>query len=183
MIPRFLKIRPLILIAALLACCVPLQAAKAPKLETLLAEYKKARGDVLAKLNEAYASQADMLAQQLQAASNLDGVERAHQFAKRLRNPDERNDIYAGLANGGVDDPVAELQGNYSRVRTTNLNSVYVFYAATAENLRHELLRTKDQAGANIISEFLAKIKPAEKAAVAQGPTPTPSKSRAAASK
>jgi hypothetical protein len=184
MISRLLKIRPLILFtAALLLCCAPLQAAKAPKLETLLAEYKKARGDVLAKLNEAYAGQADILAQQLQAASNLDGVERARQFAKRLRNPDERNDIYSGLAKGGINDPVAELQGNYARVRETNINYVYAFYTSTAENLRHELLRTNDQAGANILSQFLAKIKPAEKAAVAQGPTPTPAKSRAAASK
>jgi hypothetical protein len=157
MISRLMKIRPLILfVAALLVFCAPLQAAKAPKLETLLSEYKKARTDVLAKLNEAYAGQAEMLAQQLQSVANLEGVDRAKKFAKRLRDPDARND---------------------------NLNNVYVFYASTAESLRHELLRTNDQAGANIVSEFLAKIKPPEKAAVAQGPTPTPSKSRTAASK
>jgi hypothetical protein len=184
MISRLMKIRPLILfVAALLVFCAPLQAAKAPKLETLLSEYKKARTDVLAKLNEAYAGQAEMLAQQLQSVANLEGVDRAKKFAKRLRDPDARNDIYSGLANGGINDPVAELQGNYAQARTANLNNVYVFYASTAESLRHELLRTNDQAGANIVSEFLAKIKPPEKAAVAQGPTPTPSKSRTAASK
>ncbi|HEY3900800.1 MAG TPA: hypothetical protein VGM54_19475 [Chthoniobacter sp.] len=177
-----MKIRPLILFAMALFFLGPvLQAAKAPKLETLLGEYKKARSDVLAKLNEAYAGQAEMLAQQLQAVSNLEGVDRAKKFAKRLRNPDERNDIYSGLANGGINDPVAELQGNYATAREANLNNVYVFYASTAENLRHELLRTKDEAGANVIAEFLAKIKPPGKAAVAAGPTP--SKSRTAGSK
>ena len=179
-----MKIRPLMLFAAaLLLFCVPLQAAKAPKLETLLSEYKKARSDVLAKLNEAYAGQADMLAQQFQAVANLDGVDRAKKFARRLRDLDARNDIYSGLANGGISDPVAELQGNYAQDRTANLNNVYVFYASTAESLRHELLRTHDQAGADILAEFLAKIKPPGKAAVAQGPAPTPSKSRTAASK
>ena len=184
MISRLMKIRPLILFAAaLLVICPALQAAKAPKLETLLNEYKKARTDVLAKLNEAYAGQADMLVQQFQAAANLDGADRARQFAKRLRNPDERNDIYSGLARGGINDLVAELQGNYAQAREANLNNVYVFYAATAENFRRERLRINDQAGAKILSDFLAKIKPPEKAAVAQGPAPTPSKSRAAASK
>ena len=59
-----MKIRPFVLFAALLLVSTALHAAQVPKLETLLAEYKKARTEVLGKLKEAYASQADMLAEQ-----------------------------------------------------------------------------------------------------------------------
>jgi len=156
-----MKIRSLFFfVATLLSMLAPLRAAKAPKLDLLLGEYKKARFDVLSKLNDAYASQADLLAQQFQAVPNLDGADRAHQFAQRLRNPDEKNDIYEAVANDAVNDPLAALQANYGRAREENLRNVYIFYASTAESLRRELLRMNDQAGANVLAEFLAKIKP-----------------------
>jgi len=174
-IPRFL-----LFAAALLCVSAPLQAAQAPKLETLLAEYKKARSDVLAKLNEAYASQADVLAGQYQSIPDLDGTDRARLFAKRLRDPDAKNDAVGTTGSDKPGDPLATLQTEYARARGENLANVYTFYATTAANLRQELLRTKDQAGAKTMTAFLEKIKPAGMTAAALA---SPSKSRTTSSR
>jgi hypothetical protein len=158
-----MKLRHLVLfVAALLPLfAANLHGAEAPKLETLLAEYKKARADVLSKLNESYASQADELAKQYQAIPNLDGADRSRQFAKRLRNPDENNELPGISADEKSTDPFTVLQSHYVSARAANLKIVYTFYSTTAENLRRELLRTNDQAGADVMTTFLAKIKPA----------------------
>jgi len=166
-----MKIHSFLLFAAtLLLICAPLHGATAPKLETLLSEYKQARAQVLGKLNEVYATQADALAQQFQAVPNLDGADRARRFAKRLRDPDERNDAYGPTGKEAAADPLAELQANYAHAREENLNNVYAFYATAAANLRRELLQANDQAGAKVLTEFLEKIKPAK--AVAAQATP-----------
>ena len=152
--------RLLLFAAALLFISAPLRAAEAPKLETLLAEYKKARADVLGKLNEAYASQADALASQYQSILDLDGADRTRLFARRLRNPDERNDAIGTTGGEKPGDRLAALQTEYARARAENLNNVYTFYSTTAENLRRELLRSNDKTGAKTMTAFLQKIKP-----------------------
>ncbi|MDR3403812.1 MAG: hypothetical protein P4L99_15045 [Chthoniobacter sp.] len=170
-----MKIRQFLLfIAALLLISAPLQAAQAPKLETLLAEYKKARTDVLGKLNESYALQADALATKYQAIPNLDGADRARTFAKRLRNPDETNEVLVPTSDSATD-PLAILQAHYASARTENLNNVYTFYSTTAESLRRELLKTNDKAGADVLTTFMEKIKPAGVPATAQA---SPAKTR-----
>ncbi|MEI9894354.1 MAG: hypothetical protein WDN28_10840 [Chthoniobacter sp.] len=175
-----MKIRQFALfVAALLLIGTPLQAVQSPKLETLLGEYKKARSDVLGKLNESYALQADALAKQYQAIPNLDGADRARTFAKRLRNPDETNDVLSGSSSDSAADPLAILQAHYAAARAENLNNVYTFYSTTAENMRRELLRTKDQAGANVLATFLEKIKPAGTAATSQASPAKPRKTPA----
>jgi len=171
-----MKIRHFLLfVAALLVISGPLQAAQAPKLETLLAEYKKARTDVLGKLNESYALQADALAKKYQAIPNLDGVDRARTFAKRLRNPEESNEALVTTGGDSATDPLAILQAHYASARAENLNNVYAFYSTTAENLRRELLKTNDQAGADVLTTFLEKIKPAGVVATGQA---SPAKKR-----
>ncbi len=169
-----------LLAAALLLLGFPLHGAppKAPKLETLLEEYKQARAEVLGKLNEAYAAQADALAQQLQSAANLDAADRARGFARRLRDPNEKNDVYAAMAASAAPaDLLAQLEANYGRSREENLRNVYLFYATSAASLRQELLRTKDQAGAAVVGEFLQKIKPSP------SPQPSPAKPHTASAK
>lgn len=159
----------------LLCLSAPVFAAQAPKLETLLAEYKKARGDVLGKLSESYASRADALAEQYRTATNLDGADRAQSWAKRLRNPDERESAVVADTNVPPGDPLVALQDDYAKSRQENLTMVYTFYATNATNLRKELLKQKDQAGADVLTTFLEKIKPAgAKASPKPSPTPTP---------
>lgn len=157
--------------AALLSISATLHAAQAPKLETLLGEYKKARTDVLSKLNETYASQADAVAQKYDAVSNLDGADRARQFARRLRDPDANNDGVGASEPGAATDPLAILQANYAGARAENLKIVYTFYSTSAENLRRELLKENDQAGAGVLTTFLEKIKPTRATPTAK-PTP-----------
>src|SRR5262249_11253324 len=94
-----------------------LQAAKAPKLEELLAEYKKARMDVLGKLNEAYAGQADELIKVYRRAADLVGIERTQEFAKGLRNPDVKNDWVGKTGEDAAGDPLAALQAAYAQAR------------------------------------------------------------------
>jgi len=153
---------------------VPLHGAQAPKLETLLSEYKQARTQVVSKLSEVYATQADALAQQFQAIPNLDGADRARRFAKHLRDADDRKDAAEAAGNPAPGDPLAELQANYARAREENLRNVYIFYASAAENLRRELLRTKDQAGAKVLTDFLAKIKPSAPTVADAATSPKP---------
>jgi len=154
-------------IATFLCLAVVLQAAQVPKLETLLAEYHKARSDVLGKLNESYASQADELAKRLQAAANLEGAENARTFAKQLREADQNIEIVDPRSAEKQADPLAVLQSDYAHARADNLKNVYVFYATAAGNLRRELLKEKNTAGAEVVTTFLEKIKPT-------GATPTP---------
>ena len=176
-----MKIRQFLLfIAAFLLISAPLWAAEAPKLETLLGEYKKARSDVLGKLNESYAVQADALAQKYQTIANLDGADRARAFARRLRNPDEVNEIQAASGSDTVTDPLAILQAHYASARAENLNNVYGFYATAAGNLRRELQKANDQAGAAVLTTFLEKIKPTGVTAAAPA---SPAKTRKAAAK
>lgn len=144
-----------------------LHAVETPKLETLLAEYNKARTDVLAKLNESYAAQADELVKRFQAASNLDGTDRAKTFARHLRDGDQNNEVVDPLPGTNASDPLAVLEANYAQSRAENLKNVYVFYATAAANLRKELLKENNKAGAEVLTTFLEKIK----ATVA---TPTP---------
>jgi hypothetical protein len=182
-----MKIRPFLLfVLTLLVVCVPLRAAQAPKLETLLGEYKKARSDVLGKLNEAYAQQADALAKQYLTIPNLDGADRAQRFAKRLRELDLNHAPEGPAANTPATDPLSVLQSDYARAREENLHNAYVFYASTAANLRRELLRTKDQAGADVLTTFLEKIKPPDGTKHASATTPaqaSPAKSRTVSAK
>jgi hypothetical protein len=166
----------LLFAAALLCISAPSHAAQAPKLETLLAEYKKARAEVLGKLNEVYALRTDALAGQYQSMPDLDGADRARSFAQRLRNPDERNDAIGTAGSDKSADPLTMLQTEYARARADNLNNVYTFYSTTAESCRRELLRTHDQAGASVMTAFLEKIKPA-------GATPSASSGLAKKSK
>ncbi|MEP6668291.1 MAG: hypothetical protein ABJF10_04015 [Chthoniobacter sp.] len=169
-----MKIRQFLLfIAAFLLISGSVQAAQAPKLDTLLGEYKKARADVLGKLNESYAAQADALTQKYQAISNLDGADRSRTFAKRLRDPAEVNEIQ--VTGDNPNDPLAMLQARYASSRAENLNNVYGFYSSTAQNLRAELLKSNDQAGADVLTTFLEKIKPAKVTAAAPA---TPAKKR-----
>jgi hypothetical protein len=79
-----------------------------------------------------------------------------------------RNDIQAPIASGPGADPLTDLRANYAHAREENLRNVYVFYASTAGSLRKELLRTHDQAGAKVLTDFLAKIKPPGATAGAQ---------------
>jgi flagellar hook-associated protein FlgK len=168
-----MKISPsLLCIATFLCLALTLQAAQTPKLETLLAEYQKARSDVLAKLNESYASQADEMAKRLQAAANLEGAENARTFAKQLREADQNIEIVDARPGNKQADPVAVLQSDYAHARADNLKNVYIFYATAAGNLRKELLKEKNTAGAEVVTTFLEKIKPT-------GPTPTPKASPA----
>jgi hypothetical protein len=171
--PPFMKISRLFVfvVALMTSLSAPLHAAQAPKLETLLGEYAKARTDVLGKLNESYAVQADALAARLQAIPNLDGADRARSFAKRLRDADQNNEAIGASETGNASDPVAMLQTNYSQARTENLKNVYTFYTTAAGNLRRELLKENDKPGAEVLTTFLEKIKPAA--------TPTPSSSPA----
>ncbi|EDY19330.1 hypothetical protein CfE428DRAFT_3015 [Chthoniobacter flavus Ellin428] len=159
--------RFLFCLAILLCFAVPLQAAQAPKLETLLAEYHKARSDVLGKLNESYALRADELAKRLQGAANLEGAENARTFARQLRAADQNIEIVDARAVEKQADPLAVLQADYALARADNLKNVYVFYATAAGNLRRELIKEKNTAGADVVTTFLEKIKPG-------GTTPTP---------
>jgi hypothetical protein len=168
--------RILLFATALLCISTPLRAAQVPKLETLLAEYKKARADVLGKLNEAYALRAEALASQSDSIPDLDGADRARSFAQRLRNPDERNDAIGTTGSDKPTDPLTMLQTEYARARAENLDNVYTFYSTTAESFRRELLRSNDRAGASVMTAFLQKIKPA-------GATPTASPGLAKKSK
>lgn len=144
-----------------------LPAAEAPKLDTLLGEYKKARTDVLGKLNQSYAGQADVLAQQYQAIPNLDAADRARTFARNLRGPADSTDLRLMSPANASNDPLATLEANYAQARQINLQTVYTFYTTAATNLRNELLRSKDKDGAEVCTAFLNKIK-------ADAPTPTP---------
>jgi len=146
---------------------VLLHAAEAPKLETLLGEYKKARTDVLTKLNQSYASQADELAKRYQAIPNLDAADRTRTFAKNLRGPEDSTDLRMMSPSNTSNDPLAILEANYAQARQVNLMTVYTFYTTAATNLRTELLKSKDKDGAAVCSAFLDKIK-------ADAPTPTP---------
>lgn len=167
-------------VAALLFSPWSAMAAKAPKLETLVGEYQKARTDVLAKLDDAYAAQAEGLAEQFQATANLEGLEHARQLAKKLRSRQTVADIVDLDGRDSGNDPVIALQLNYVRARAENLQNVYLFYATTAASLRQQLLRTKDQAGAKVVAEFLEKIKPQ---GIAAGPAGSGMKSGGVAKK
>lgn len=151
-----------------LFCAAPLLfAAEAPKLEVLLGEYKKARTDVLGKLNQSYAEQADELARRYQAIPNLDAADRTRTFAKNLRGPEDSTDLRMMSPVNTSNDPLAILEANYAQAREANLKTVYTFYTGAATNLRNELLRTKDKDGAAVCTAFLEKIK-------MDAPTPTP---------
>ncbi|HSI14319.1 MAG TPA: hypothetical protein VK961_19875 [Chthoniobacter sp.] len=160
--PRFLSFT-----AAFLFLCTILCAAEAPKLETLLGEYKKARTDVLTKLNQSYAGQADELAKQYQAIPNLDAADRARTFAKNLRGPEDSTDLRMMSPSNTSNDPLATLEANYAQARQVNLLTVYTFYTTAATNLRNELVKGKDKDGAAVCTAFLEKIK-------ADAPTPAP---------
>src|SRR3954466_3439772 len=102
-IPHFI-----LFVASLLFLSEPLiQAAEAPKLDTLLGEYKKARTDVLTKLNQSYASQAAELAKQYQAIPNLDAADRSRTFAKNLRGPQDSTELRMVSPANTSDDPLA----------------------------------------------------------------------------
>lgn len=165
-------------VAALLFLSPLIQAAEAPKLDTLLGEYKKARTDVLTKLNQSYASQADELAKQYQAAPNLDAADRSRTFAKNLRGPEDSTDLRMVSPRNTSNDPLAILQANYAQARQLNLQTVYTFYTTAATNLRNELLRSKDKDGAAVCTAFLDKIKAD---APAPAPKTTPVKKKASA--
>jgi type IV pilus biogenesis protein CpaD/CtpE len=164
--------------AVLLCLAVTLRAAQAPQLETLLAEYHKARSDVLGKLNESYALQADELAKKLQAVTNLEGAENARTFAKQLREADQNVEIVDARVGGKQADPLNVLQSDYAQARADNLKNVYIFYATAAGNLRRELLKEKNTAGAEVVTAFLEKIKPA---GATPKPTASPTKKKRAA--
>jgi hypothetical protein len=157
-----------------------LRAAEAPKLETLLGEYKNARADVLSKLNQSYASQADDLAKHYQAIPNLDAADRTRTFAKNLRGPQDSTDLRMLSASNTSNDPLAVLEANYAQARQANLATVYTFYTTAATNLRNELLKSKDKDGAAICSAFLDKIKADAPAPAAQA---TPGKKKKASAK
>lgn len=160
-IPRFL-----LFIAAVLFCSgALLHAAEAPKLETLLSEYKKARTDVLSKLNQSYAGQADEVAKHYQAIPDLDAADRARTFAKSLRGSEDSTDLRMLSPSNTSNDPLATLQANYAQARQANLANVFTFYTTAATNLRNTLLQAKDKDGAAVCTAFLDKIK---------GDAPTP---------
>lgn len=144
-----------------------LPAAEAPKLETILGEYKKARTDVLTKLNQSYALQADELAKHYQAAVNLDAADRTRTFAKNLRGPEDSTDLRLMSPANTSNDSLAILEANYAQARQANLQVVYTFYTTAATNLRNELLRSNNKDGAAVCTAFLDKIK-------ADAPTPPP---------
>lgn len=160
-IPRFF-----LFIAAVLFCSgALLHAAEAPKLETLLSEYKKARTDVLSKLNQSYAGQADELAKHYQTVPDLDAADRARTFAKSLRGSEDSTDLRMLSPSNTSNDPLATLQANYAQARQANLANVFTFYTTAATNLRNTLLQAKDKDGAAVCTAFLDKIK---------GDAPTP---------
>lgn len=163
--PRFILFTVVLLFLGL-----TLPAAETPKLETLLSEYNKARSDVLGKLNESYAVQADELAKRFQAIPNLDGADRARTFAKHLRAGDQNNEVVDALPGANAADPVAVLEADYARSRMENMKNVYGFYATAAANLRKELLKENNKAGAEVLTTFLEKIK-----MTVATPTPTAS--------
>jgi hypothetical protein len=112
-------------------------------------------------LNESYASQAESVAEQYQAATDLDGVDRAQSLARRLRDRDARNDAIGNAESETPGDLLATLETEYAHARAANLDYVYSFYATAAENLRRAFLQSNDRAGADVMTEFLEKIKPA----------------------
>lgn len=164
--------------AILLSLCLTLHAAQTPKLETLLAEYGKARSDVLGKLNESYALQADELAKKFQALPNRDAADRAQTFAKHLRDGDQNNEVVDATAGANAADPLVALQSDYAQSRVDNLKNVYVFYATAAGNLRKELLKENNKAGADVVTAFLEKIKSTAPAATPSTPKASPAKKR-----
>jgi len=172
--------RPFILLAVtfLLPVFAPLQAAEVPKLDQLLAEYHKARADVITKLNAAYAVQADTLAKAYQQVKDPAHTKRATDFAGRLRGSDEKSSLDGIPGAGPANDPLVVLQTDYLHSREENLKVVDVFYTTTAQNMQAELKRKNDVAGANVMASFLEKIKPAGTARHAKTPDqaaqPTP---------
>jgi hypothetical protein len=158
----------LLIVACLFLSATPLlRAAEAPKLETLLSEYKKARTDVLSKLNQSYAGQADDLANHYRSMPDLDAADRTRSFAKSLRGPQDSTDLRMLSTRNTSDDSLAILQTNYAQARRANLLNVYTFYTTAATNLRNELQRSKNQEGAAVVTTFLDTIK-------ADAPKPEP---------
>ena len=136
-----------------------LLSAEAPKLETLLGEYKKARTDVLSKLNQSYAGQADELAKHYQSIPDLDAADRTRTFAKSLHSSEDSADLRMLSPSNTSNDPLAILQANYAQARQANLANVFTFYTTAATNLRNTLLQAKDKDGAAVCTAFLDKIK------------------------
>lgn len=165
--------RPLLLLAAaFLLGFTPLHAAEAPKLDQLLTEYHKARTDVLTKLNASYAGQADALAKQYKQAKDAGHAKQAADFAGRLRDSDEKNDLEGVPGSAPATEPLAVLQTDYAHAREENLRVVDTFYTTNAQNLQAELKRKNDVAGANVMAAFLEKIKPADAPHHAKTPHP-----------
>ena len=157
-----MKLHLFMLLAAvfLLPIVTPLRATEAPKLDQLLSEYHKARADVLSKLNADYALQADALAKQYKQAKDAVRAKRASEFAGRLRDSDESNDLQGITAGDPGAEPLAILQADYAHSREENLRVVDTFYITNAQNLQAELLKKNDAAGAKVLATFLEKIKP-----------------------
>jgi hypothetical protein len=153
------SLRLLLFTTALLFLSGALHAAEAPKLETLLSEYKKARTDVLSKLNPSYAAQADELAKHYQSVPDLDAADRARTFAKSLHASEDSADLRMLSTSNSSNDPLAILQANYAQARQANLTNVYTFYTTAATNLRNALLQAKNKDGAAVCTAFLDKIK------------------------
>jgi hypothetical protein len=146
-----------------LVCLVaakPLVAADPPVLGKLISDYQAARADVLGKLNESYALQADAQAKQYLQLSDLNGANRAADFSKRLRDKDEKNDLDGISGNAPATDRLAALQANYARAREETLRKVDEYYYNAGQNLQREYMRGSDLAGANSTAAFLDKIKP-----------------------
>jgi excinuclease UvrABC nuclease subunit len=147
------------LAAAWLLAVPTLFAAQAPKLDQLLAEYHKARADVLTKLNANYAQQADAMAKQYKQAKDTVRFKRAADFAARLLDSDESNDLQGIKAGDPGPEPLAILQADYAHARDENLRVVDTFYISNAQNLEAQLLKENNPTGAKVLATFLEKIK------------------------
>ena len=145
--------------AAWLLAVPTLFAAQAPKLDQLLAEYHKARTEVLTKLNANYAQQADALAKQYKQAKDAIRSKRAADFAARLLDSDESNDLQGIKPGDPGPEPLAILQTDYAHARDENLRVVDTFYISNAQNLEAQLMKENNAAGAKVLATFLEKIK------------------------